>query len=280
LAIDLSAEEPDSEAIEIQLLLEGVFRRYGFDFRDYAYSSIRRRIWTMIAAEELQTIAQLQEKLLHDRDCMERFLLTVTVHVTSMFRDPGFYLALRDKVVPLLRSSPFIRVWHVGCSTGEEVYSMAILLTEEGLYPKCRIYATDMSEAVLAKAKGGIFPASALPEYTANYQQAGGQRSLSDYYTSGHEHVIFQRTLSQGTVFSQHNLVTDASFNEFQVILCRNVMIYFNKPLADRVHDLLFDSLAIGGFLGLGSKESIRFTPHEACYEELDASEHLYRRRS
>ncbi|MEX2121144.1 MAG: protein-glutamate O-methyltransferase CheR [Pirellulales bacterium] len=280
MAIDLSAEEPDSEAIEIQLLLEGVFRRYGFDFRDYAYSSIRRRIWTMIAAEELQTIAQLQEKLLHDRDCMERFLLTVTVHVTSMFRDPGFYLALRAKVVPLLRSTPFIRVWHVGCSTGEEVYSMTILLTEEGLYPKCRVYATDMSEAVLAKAKAGIFPAAALPEYTANYQQAGGQRSLSDYYTSGHEHVIFQRTLSQGTVFSQHNLVTDASFNEFQVILCRNVMIYFNKPLADRVHDLLFDSLAIGGFLGLGSKESIRFTPHEACYEEFDASEHLYRRRS
>ncbi|MEX0714822.1 MAG: protein-glutamate O-methyltransferase CheR [Pirellulales bacterium] len=262
------------------MLLEGVFRRYGFDFRDYAYSSIRRRIWTMIAAEELQTIAQLQEKLLHDRDCMERFLLTVTVHVTSMFRDPGFYLALRAKVVPLLRPTPFFRVWHVGCSTGEEVYSMAILLTEEGLYPKCRVYATDMSEAVLAKAKAGIFPASALPEYTANYQQAGGQRSLSDYYTSGHEHVIFQRTLSQGTVFSQHNLVTDASFNEFQVILCRNVMIYFNKPLADRVHDLLFDSLAIGGFLGLGSKESIRFTPHEACYEEFDASEHLYRRRS
>jgi chemotaxis protein methyltransferase CheR len=272
-------ENNDVEALEVQLLLEAVFRRYGFDFRDYAYPSVRRRIWNQVHAEGLTSIVEFQGKLLHEPACMERFLLAVTVHVTAMFRDPSFYRAFRARVVPLLRDYPFARIWHVGCSTGEEVYSMAILLYEEGLYPRCRIYATDMNEAVLAQAKAGIFPLALLQEYTGNYLKAGGTGSFSEYYTARYDHVIFQRHLSENVAFAQHNLVTDSSFNEFHVILCRNVLIYFNGALTERVHRLLYESLAPSGLLALGNRESIRFTPHEACYEELDPEERIYRRR-
>jgi chemotaxis protein methyltransferase CheR len=271
-------ENNDVEALEVQLLLEAVFRRYGFDFRDYAYPSIKRRIWNQVQAEQLGSIVEFQGKLLHEPACMERFLLAVTVNVTAMFRDPSFYRAFRARVVPLLRDYPFARIWHVGCSTGEEVYSMAILLHEEGLYPQCRLYATDMNEAVLARAKAGIFPLALLQEYTGHYLQAGGTGSFSEYYTARYGNVIFQRFLSEHVVFAQHNLVTDSSFNEFHVILCRNVLIYFNGALAGRVHRLLYDSLAPSGLLALGNRESIRFTPHEACYEELDGEERIYRR--
>jgi chemotaxis protein methyltransferase CheR len=273
-----SPDSDEVEALEVQLLLEAVFRRYGFDFRDYAYPSMRRRVWNQVHAEGLRSIVELQGKLLHEPACMERFLLAVTVNVTAMFRDPSFYRAFRAKVVPRLRDYPFVRVWHVGCSTGEEVYSMAILLHEEGLYPRCRVYATDMNEAVLAQAKAGIFPLARLQEYTGNYLQAGGTGSFSEYYTAKYGNVIFQRSLSENVVFAQHNLVTDGSFNEFQVILCRNVLIYFNGALAGRVHRLLYESLAPSGLMALGNRESIRFTPHEACYEELDGREKIYRR--
>ena len=272
---------PDSdevEALEVQLLLEAVFRRYGFDFRDYAYPSIRRRIWNQVHAEGLTSIVEFQGKLLREPACMERFLLAVTVNVTAMFRDPSFYRAFRAKVVPCLRDYPFVRLWHVGCSTGEEVYSMAILLHEEGLYPRCRVYATDMNEAVLAKAKAGIFPLALLQEYTGNYLKAGGMGSFSEYYTAKYGNVIFQRCLTENVVFAQHNLVTDGSFNEFHVILCRNVLIYFNSALAERVHRLLYESLATSGWMALGNRESIRFTPLEDCYEELDERERIYRR--
>jgi chemotaxis protein methyltransferase CheR len=272
------SESNDVEAIEVQLLLEAVFRRYGFDFRDYAYPSIQRRIWNQVHAEGLGSIVELQGKLLHEPDCMERFLLAVTVNVTAMFRDPSFYRAFRAKVVSHLRDYPFVRIWHVGCSTGEEVYSMAILLHEEGLYPKCRVYATDMNEAVLAKAKAGIFPLALLQEYTGNYLKAGGTGAFSEYYTAKYGNVIFQRSLSENVVFAQHNLVTDGSFNEFHVILCRNVLIYFNSALAGRVHRLLYESLATSGLMALGNRESIRFTPYEDCYEELDEREKIYRR--
>jgi len=270
----------DPEAAVIQALLEAVLQRYGFDFRDYASNFLKRRIWNRVHEEGLQDVAELQARLLEDPDCMERFLRTVTVNVTAMFRDPGFYLALRTRVVPLLHALPFVRIWHVGCSTGEEVYSMAILLQEEGLYSKCRIYATDVNEAVLAQAKVGIFPVAGLQEYTGNYLKAGGTGSFSEYYTALYDHVIFQRALAENIVFAQHNLVTDASFNEFHLILCRNVLIYFNEALAGRVHRLLYESLAPGGFLGLGSKESVQFTPHEACYEEIDHEERIYRKGS
>jgi chemotaxis protein methyltransferase CheR len=266
------------EALEIQFLLEAVFRRYGFDFRNYAYASIRRRIWNCVQSEGLHSIAEFQGKLLHEPACMERFLLAVTVNVTTMFRDPSFYRAFRNRVVPHLHAYPFVRFWHVGCSTGEEVYSMAILLQEEGLYPRCRIYATDLNEAVLAKAKAGIFPLAALQEYTSNYQQAGGTGSFSEYYTARYDNVLFQRSLAENIVFAQHNLVTDSSFNEFHAVFCRNVLIYFDDVLTARVHRLLYDSLSQNGFLGLGGRESIKFSPHEGCYEEFDREARLYRR--
>jgi chemotaxis protein methyltransferase CheR len=266
------------ETIEIQLLLDGLFRYYGFDFRDYALASLKRRIWNVVRAEKLSTVSGLQEKVLHDPACLERFLLGLSVHVTAMFRNPSFYLVFRHQVVPLLRTYPFIRIWHAGCSTGEEVYSMAILLQEEGLYHRCRIYATDMSDMVLRKAKAGIFPLELMQDYTQNYLNAGGKRSFSEYYTAAYENAIFRSSLKENIIFSQHNLATDGSFNEFNVILCRNVLIYFNQSLQERVHKLLYESLAHFGVLGLGRQESLKFTPHEHNYEALDKREKLYRR--
>ena len=270
--------EPNLEAIEAKLLLEAVFQHYGYDFRDYASASIRRRITARMEAEGANSISGLQDRVLHERACMERLLRQLTVHVTSMFRDPGFYLAFRETVVPLLATYPFVRIWHAGCSTGEEVFSLAILLKEEGIYEKCRIYATDLSEAVLEGAKEGIFSLSAMMEYTENYQRAGGRTAFSDYYTARYDHALFKPSLGENIVFAPHNLVTDGSFNEFNVILCRNVMIYFNESLQKRVHALLHQSLSHLGVLGLGRKESVRFTPHEASYVALDERERLYRK--
>jgi chemotaxis protein methyltransferase CheR len=266
------------EEIEIHLLLEGLYRHYGFDFRDYAPASLRRRVSNIVRSEHLESISGLQEKVLHDPGCLERFLLALSVNVSAMFRDPDFFLAFRVKAVPLLRTYPFIRIWQAGCSTGEEVYSMAVLLKEEGLYDRCRIYATDINETVLRKAKAGIYPLELMTKYSHNYVKAGGTRSFHEYYSVGYDHVILHPALKENIIFSQHNLVTDRSFNEFNVILCRNVMIYFNKALQERVHDLLHQSLIIFGILGLGNKESLRFTLHEKHYEELDRGEKLYRR--
>ena len=272
------SQKDELETIEIQLLLEGLYRYYGFDFRDYALASLKRRIWNIIRAEKLNTVSGLQEKVLHDPACLERFLLGLSVHVTSMFRDPTFYLAFRQNVIPLLRTYPFFRIWHAGCSTGEEVYSMAILLQEEGIYHRCRIYATDLNEMVLKKAKAGIYSLETMQEYTQQYLQAGGKRSFSEYYTAAYGNAIFRSSLRENIIFSQHNLATDGSFNEFNVILCRNVLIYFNQSLQERVHKLLYESLSRFGVLGLGRQESLKFTPHEHQYEALDKREKLYRR--
>ena len=259
-------------------MLEAILEQYGYDFRDYARASLHRRILRRMESEGLSSLPALHERVLSDPACMERLIVALTVHVTSMFRDPGFYLRLREKVVPLLRTYPFLRVWLAGCSTGEEVYSMAILLEEEDLYDRCRIYATDLSDVVLRAGREGVFPLSHMKEYSENYQRAGGKGSLSDYYTAAYEKALFRKTLHRNMVFAQHNLVTDGSFNEFQLILCRNVMIYFNKTLQDRVHHLLHQSLVRLGVLGLGRKESLRFTPHEADYQELDRAQRLFRR--
>jgi chemotaxis protein methyltransferase CheR len=228
--------------------------------------------------EKLDTVSTFQNKVLHDAACRDRFLLGLSVHATSMFRDPSFYLTFRRKVVPLLRTYPTVQIWIAGCSTGEEVYSLAILLQEEQLYPKCRIYATDISQAVLRKARDGIFPLAAMRDYTHNYHQAGGAHEFSDYYTAQYGNVIFSSALRKNVTFSEHSLVTDGSFNEFQVILCRNVMIYFNKDLQARVHHLLYDSLSMFGVFGLGNKESLKFTPRAAFYEHLNKTDKLYRK--
>lgn len=273
-----TAEALELEEIELHLLLEGIYRHYGLDFRDYAAASLKRRIHETMNAEGTRTVSAYQDKVLHDSACMDRLMLALSINVTAMFRDPSFYATFRRKVVPLLRTYPFVRIWHAGCATGEEVYSLAILLQEENLYAKCRIYATDMNKEVLRKAREGIFPLSAMQEYTNNYMQAGGKRFFSDYYTAQYGSVIFRPSLIENVVFSEHNLATDSSFNEFQVVLCRNVMIYFNKTLQSRVHNLIYDSLSMFGVFGIGNKESLRFTSRESFYEELDDKDKLYRK--
>ena len=268
----------DLERIEIKLLMEGIYRHYGFDFRDYSMPSLKRRVWKRVYAEGLTTISALQDKVLHDSSCMERLLLDLSINTTAMFRDPSFYLSFRQKVVPLLRTYPFVRIWHAGCSTGEEVYSMAMLLQEEKLLERCRIYATDINEAVLQRAKDGIFPLNTMQENTSNYIAAGGNGTFSEYYTARYDYAIFRPSLRENVVFAQHNLVTDSSFNHFNVIFCRNVLIYFNNALQERVQRLFLDSMEMFGILGLGKKETIRYSSVADNYEELDAEERLYRR--
>ena len=270
------AHEP--EALEIQLLLDGIFRQYGYDFRDYALSSITRRIASFLASEGLPTISGLQEKILHDAQAMARLLAHLTTHVNALFRDPNFFLALRNQVIPMLKTYPFLRIWAAGCSTGEEVYSTAIVLKEEGIYDRCRIYATDLSQEVLDKAKEGITPRGLLKGCSTNYREAGGSASLSDYTTADGAQVLLDPSLKANVLFAQHNLVTDSSFNEFHLILCRNVMIYFNQTLRDRVHQLLYKSLCNFGYLALGNEESLKFTAFEPCYEEVGGTTKIYRK--
>ena len=266
------------ERIEIELLLEAIDRHYGFDFRGYALGSLRRRLWRSAAEEGVQSISGLQEKVLHDPQAMERLLAGLSVNVTTMFRDPSFYVAFREHVVPLLRTYPFIRVWNAGCSTGEETYSLAILLQEENLYERARIYATDFNSDVLARARAGQLPLDRMQEYTQNYQRAGGKHDFSAYYSVEQGTAKLDEALGEHVVFAQHNLASDRSFNEFNVVLCRNVLIYFGRDLQGRVHRLFYDSLARFGVLGLGQKETLRFTDLEECYEELDPREKIYRR--
>lgn len=274
----VSLPNPELEALEVKLVLEAIYNRYGYDFRDYAYASIHRRLLKQMEAEGLRSLSALQDLILHEPAAMERLLLSMAVHVTSMFRDPEFYVAFREKVVPHLRTYPFIRLWHAGCSTGEEVYSMAILLRESGLDDHCRIYATDLSDGVLRRANTGVFPLHAMREYTENYLQAGGSRSFSEYYTARDSNAVFHCLSPERAVFAQHNLASDGSINEFNVIFCRNVMIYFNRKLQDRVHKLIYESLGHLGFLALGRKESLRFSPYESCYKEINAQEKIYQK--
>lgn len=270
--------EESVETLELELLLEAVYRRYGYDFRQYARTSIRRRVAKLIREERLTTISGLQDRVLHDPSAWARFLQGISVHVSAMFRDPHFFLAFRRQAIPVLRTYPFIRIWQAGCSLGEEAYSLAILLEEEGLYDRSLIYATDINEATLRQARDGIYPAELMQKYTQNYLLAGGQRAFSEYYTARYEFALMRPSLQRNIVFSQHNLVSDGAFNEFNVILCRNVMIYFNRELQERTHTLMYGSLAMFGILGLGAKESIRFLPQEERYERLEPGEKLYRR--
>jgi chemotaxis protein methyltransferase CheR len=276
--VEPDPEHEELEALEIELLLEAVYRRYGFDFREYAQASLKRRLWRRMSAERLSTVTQLHDRLLHDPACMERLLLDLSINVTSMFRDPSFYVAFREKVVPALRTYPFTRLWCAGCSTGEEVYSLAILLQEEGLYDRTRIYATDINEQVLETARAGVFPLDKMQQYTQNYIKAGGRREFSEYYVAAYDSARFSRSLTENIVFAQHNLVSDRAFNSFNVIVCRNVMIYFDKTLQDRVHRLFHESLDTFGVLALGRKESVAFTPFTDSYAIVDAAERIYRK--
>ncbi len=274
----LTSRIDDLEELEIRLLLEAVYRRYGFDFREYAPGSLKRRLWRRVHGEHLTTISQLTDRLLHDATAMERLLLDLSINVTAMFRDPSFYAALREKVVPQLRTYPFTRIWVAGCSTGEEVYSLAILLNEEGLYDRTRIYATDINQSVLDRAREGVFPLDKMQQYTQNYIKAGGNRAFSEYYVAAYGGAQFARSLVDNVVFAQHNLAMDQSFQTFNGIFCRNVMIYFDKTLQDRVHHLFYESLDTFGILALGHKESIAFTPLVDRYEAIDDAERIYRK--
>ncbi|WP_284240834.1 CheR family methyltransferase [Paenibacillus glycanilyticus] len=268
----------ERELLEIELLLEALYRYYGVDFRNYVMPTIRRRVWNRIQAERLKTISGLQEKVLHDRLAFKRLANDFSINVTELFRDPSFFKAFREQVVPQLKDYPRIRIWHAGCSTGEEAYSMAILLHEEGLLEKTRIYATDMNEAVIEEAKLESFPLDRMAAYAHNYVQAGGKNSMKDYVSVTNARAEFKAFLGEKITFAQHNLAVDESFNEFHVIICRNVMIYFNSYLQNRVHELFYQSLSPSGFLGLGHKESMTFTSFTDCYKEMEPNEKLYRK--
>jgi chemotaxis protein methyltransferase CheR len=266
------------EALEIELLLAGIAEQYGYDFRRYARASLTRRLRRVVQREGLSSVSALQEKVLHDPVGMSRLIEAISVHTTSMFRDPDVYRLIRREIIPMLRTYPFVRIWHAGCSTGEEVYSLAILLHEEGLYDRCRIYATDISDTVLDRASKGIFPLRSMRENTIQYQACGGHQDFSSYYTADSENVVFRQRLRKNMIFSQHNLVCDRPFNEFQLILCRNVLIYFDHALRARVHDLFLHSLNKFGLLVLGKRETHKFTGVEASYQELVPGLRIYRR--
>ena len=278
--IDQKSDVSQLQKMELELLLEAIYRHYGYDFRNYAAPFLQRRILNRMAVEKLKTVSGLQEKVLHEPLVMERLLKDFSINVTEMFRDPSFFESLREKVIPLVRDYPAIRIWHVGCGSGEEVYSMAILLHEAGILEKTRIYATDINQVNLEKAKQGSFPLEKMKLYTTNYIQSGGEKAFSEYYSVKNDGACFSPFLKKNMVFFQHNLVTDQSFNEFHIIICRNVMIYFNKKLQNHVHQLLYESLFNSGFLGLGNREEIRFTNYAEHYEVLHSAEKLYRKNN
>lgn len=267
------------EDIEVDLLLEGVRRHYGFDLRSHARPLLLRRLRRHLREERLETFSSLQERVLHDAEAMESLLRALNCQPGTLFADPAFFSTFRTRVVPLLRTWPSVRLWHAGCGTGEETYALAILLQEEGLLGRCRLYASDASEGLLADARTGVLP---LPteEDERNYREAGGKRGLTEYYTRDGNWAVLHKPLREGVFFTQHNLATDGSFNEFQVVVCRNTLLAFNRTLHNRVHSRLYESLARFGFLCLGRKESLSRTPHAGSYEELEGAGRVFRRVS
>jgi chemotaxis protein methyltransferase CheR len=263
------AVNPNVEEIEIKLLLEGVSLRYGYDFREYALGPLRRSIAAGMAGEGVPTISAYQERLLHDPSCMQRFLTGVGVNATSMFREPDVLRCFREEVISRLRTYPSIRIWIAGCSTGEEVYSVVIILAEEGLYDRASIYATDLNEDSLAVARAGAYPLDRLRADESRHTQSGGVGRISDHYTVAGRMARFRQDLKRNITWARHNLVTDGSFNEFHLILCANVLIYFKPSLQERAHRLFYDSLVRSGYLALGHGESLVFCPESSRYERV-----------
>ena len=269
----------EMERLEIDLLLEAIHRRYGYDFRSYAFTHTKRRLEHRRKLEDFDNFSEMQHRLIHDEAFFNTLLLDLSINVTEMFRDPWFYKKVREVVVPHLKTYPFVRVWHAGCSAGQEVYSMGIVLAEEGMKERVQSYATDFNELILQRAKDGIYPMDLIRDYTVNYQKSGGLHSFSDYYTADYDSVIIKRRLKENVLFSSHNLVTDGVFGEMNVIFCRNVLIYFNRELQNRVLQLFHQSLCPGGFLCLGSKESLKFSPLADHFEVVCEREKIYRKR-
>lgn len=271
--------KPELTTQEIEQLLQMLHHVYGYDFSGYSKSSLLRRISKFMDDKELSNGKQLIKELAGDVTSFHSFLETITVNVTEMFRDPLFYKSLRENVLPVLATYPQINIWHAGCSTGEEVFSLCILLHEAGLLHRTRIYATDINSSNLEKARTGVLPMHHMREYTVNYRQTGAIHDFSDYYTALYDHVLLNKEIRERVVFLQHNLVTDRSFNEFQLILCRNVMIYFNKQLQNKVLRLFYESLSSLGFLGLGMKESLLFSEHKSKFTVVDAAAKIFRKK-
>jgi chemotaxis protein methyltransferase CheR len=266
------------EHTEYRKLLQSIRDLYGYDFTDYAEASVMRRMAHFMLVKKMDTLDALGKKILGDEKIFEEFVQELSVTVTEMFRDPAFYKSLRENVMSRLATYPFIKVWIAGCATGEEVYSIAILLKEEGLLDRSVIYATDINQKSLRVARDGVYPARSMKAYTINYQKTGGHGSFSEYYSSKYNSVMFDKKLKQNIVFSPHNLAVDRSFNEFQLIICRNVLIYFNQQLQDKVIRLFYESLCQFGFLGLGNKESLLFSGQKAFFDEIDRREKIFMR--
>jgi chemotaxis protein methyltransferase CheR len=269
----------ESSELEISFLLESIYHKYGYDFRQYSKAHIRRRVLYRLALSGLSDISRIQSKVLNDESFAVKLLQDFSITVTEMFRDPNFYKSLRENVIPILKTYPFIKIWHAGCSSGEEAYSMAILLDEEGLLQRTTIYATDFNQNALHKAKEGIFSNLSMKQYTTNYQLSGGKESFSNYYTSHYENVIMNQSLKKNIVWANHNLVSDTVFAEVHLILCRNVLIYFDKNLQNNVQKLFFESLIGGGLLCLGSKESLKFTDFFDEYYEVDKKQRIFKKK-
>lgn len=262
-------EKENTKKIEIKLLLDAIFLKYGYDFRDYSGSHLERRIQGRLIRSNLKNIAELQHKILHNPDFFHTFLLDLSLNVTEMFRDPSFFAIIRENIIPVLKTYPYIKIWHAGCSSGEEVYSMAILLHEENLLDRTTIYATDFNQMVLNKAKEAIYPLDRMKIYAENYYKANGKTSLTDYFTISYGAALLNGDLKKNIVFSDHNLVTDGVFGEMNMIVCRNVLIYFNQELQEKVHNLFYNSLVQGGYLCLGSKESLIFSPFKDFFNKM-----------
>lgn len=263
---------------EVAIVLNDLIERFGYDFTDYSSASVKRRINRLFLLDKFNSFTEFRGRIINDDKYLSRFVEEVTVNVTEMFRDPSFYRALKEQVLPVLATHPFIRIWHAGCSTGEEVYSMAIMLKEANLLNKSLLYATDINPGVLKKTVKGIYPLSAMKQYSENYILAGGTEEFSSYYTAKYDHAKFDDALNRKMIVSTHNLVSDWSFNEFQLIVCRNVLIYFNKKLQDKVLDLFDSSLERLGFLALGAKEQIKFSNMGKRYVQLEGNEKIWRK--
>ncbi len=276
--VEVAQEEEDIRDIELKLLLQAVNMNYGYDFNNYSKVHLKRRINQRLKLSNLETISELQNKVLWDKEFFQVFLQDLSINVTEMFRDPEFYAAFRKKVIPDLRTYAHIKVWHAGCSTGEEVYSLAIILKEENLLSRTQIYATDINKRVLEIARQGIYSKKEMNLYSANYLAAGGKGNLSDYYTSKYGSVLFDKSLSKNIVFADHNLVTDGVFAEVNLVFCRNVLIYFDKFLQNKVLGLFSESLTKRGFLCLGTKESLKFTDFENSFSTIDKKTKIYKK--
>jgi len=272
------SKPPSDTDIELRMLVEAVYLKYNYDFRDYTGASQKRRVLAAMKSMNCDTVSNLQAKVMHDAGAFSQLLQFLTIPVTEMFRDPEYYLAIRQQVVPFLKTYPSLKIWVAGCSTGEEVYSLAILLHEEGLLERSLIYATDINPESLDAARRGVMPLERMRLYTENYQRAGGTRAFSDYYTAAYGGALFERALVENVTFADHSLATDSVFAETHFISCSNVMIYFNRRLQNRVLGLFHESLCHRGFLGLGSKESIDFSSYAERFEPLARRERLFRK--